>query len=66
METAAKHLIRNTTEFVKHWSWKEVTIEADMLDSGESGEVVMGVSMKATNVWTPLLMRKTITVVVER
>lgn len=66
LETATKQVIGNIGEFVKHWSWDEVTVEEDGQSSEERRGSVMSMSRTATRVWTLPSVGKTFISVDER
>lgn len=51
-ETATKKLIGIVREFLKHYSWKAVSVEENKVASGERREAVMAMSRTATSIWT--------------
>lgn len=66
MDTSTKQLIGNIREFLKHCSWKQVTVKDDGLGCEETGEAVMGRSSTANNVCTLPSVREIFMTVEER
>lgn len=62
MKAAKKQLFGNVTEFAKHWSREEITVENDELGSSNRSKARMGLSRLKKKHITAIISEKSVNI----